>query len=185
MERLKAEKRRFEYRERTLMGFLGNALALVRPGMLRTGKGFLPMLFTLLVSGKARRELMLARQALAKKALSEKQAGSRKARADKLRHIRDAQLGHAVRRLRHPESRRSICATPQEIKQQKQEWRDLSAERDRLWAEWRAEFGIRERPRRQGDGSHAGRGRSRRRGRPNGQSGRRQGPCPAGPETPR
>ena len=99
MERLKAEKRRFEYRERTLMGFLGNAIGLVRPGMLRTGKGFLPVLFTLLVSGKARRELMLTRQALAKKALSEKQFGSRKARADKIRHIRDAQLATLVRRL--------------------------------------------------------------------------------------
>ena len=42
MERLKAEKRRFDYRERTLMGFLGNAIGLVRPGMDRTGKGFLP-----------------------------------------------------------------------------------------------------------------------------------------------
>ncbi len=91
MERLKAEKRRFDYRERTLMGFLGNAIGLVRPGMARTGKVF-PTLFTLLVSGQTRRELMLARQALAKKALSEKQFGSRKARADKLRHIRDAQL---------------------------------------------------------------------------------------------
>ena len=42
MERLKAEKRRFDYRERTLMGFLTNAIGLVRPGMQRTGKGFLP-----------------------------------------------------------------------------------------------------------------------------------------------
>ena len=48
MERLKAEKRRFDYRERTLMGFLGNAIGLIRPGMQRTGKGFLPVLFNLL-----------------------------------------------------------------------------------------------------------------------------------------
>src|SRR5271165_1669557 len=85
-ERLKAEKRRFDYRERTLMGFLGNALGLVRPGMVRTGRGFFSTLFTLLVSGKVRRELMQARQALAKKALSEKHSGSRKARADKVRY---------------------------------------------------------------------------------------------------
>ena len=52
MKRLKAEKRRFDYRERTLMGFLGNALALVRPGMVRTGNGFFSTLFTLLVSGQ-------------------------------------------------------------------------------------------------------------------------------------
>src|SRR5271165_1533264 len=138
MNRLKAEKRRFDYRERTLMGFLGNALGLVRPGMVRTGRGFFSTLFTLLVSGKVRRELMQARQALAKKALSEKHSGSRKARADKLRHIRDAQMAtlsaaYDIQKqaldLRHAE----------EIKQQKQEWRDLSARRDRLWAEWRAE----------------------------------------------
>ena len=55
-------------------------------------------------------------------------------------------------------NRRSICATPQEIKQQKQEWRDLSARRDQLWDEWRAEFGIKERPRRQGDGGKTGDG---------------------------
>ena len=60
--------------------------------MQRTGKSFLPVLFTLLVSGQTRRELMLTRQALAKKALSEKQSGRRKVRADKLRYIRDAQL---------------------------------------------------------------------------------------------
>ena len=115
------------------------------------------MLFTLLVSGQTRRELMLARQALAKKALSEKQFGSRKARADKLRYIRDAQLAtlsaaYDIQKqaldLRHAE----------EIKQQKQEWRDLSARRDQLWDEWRAEFGIRERPRRQGDGGKTGSG---------------------------
>ena len=98
---------------------------------------------------------MLARQALAKKALSEKQSGRRKVRADKVRHIRDAQLAtlsaaYDIQKqaldLRHAE----------EIKQQKQEWRDLSAGRDQLWDEWRAEFGIRERPRRQGDGGKAG-----------------------------
>ena len=157
MERLKAEKRRFDYRERTLMGFLGNALALVRPGMQRTGNGFFSTLFTLLVSGQTRRELMLARQALAKKALSEKQAGSRKVRADKLRHIRDAQL--ATLSAAYDIQKQALdLRHAQEIKQQKQEWRDLSAERDRLWAEWRAEFGIKERSRRQGDGGEAGTG---------------------------
>src|SRR5262249_6515746 len=72
MEGLKAEKRRFDYRERTLLGFVTNAIALLRPGMQRTGKGLLPMLFNLLVSGKQRRELILVKQGLAKKALSEK-----------------------------------------------------------------------------------------------------------------
>jgi hypothetical protein len=45
MARLKADRRRFEYRERTLLGFVGNAIGLLRPGMLRTGKSLLPMLF--------------------------------------------------------------------------------------------------------------------------------------------
>jgi hypothetical protein len=157
MARLKAEKRRFEYRERTLMGFLGNAIALVRPGMERTGKGFLPVLFNLLVSGKVRRELMLTRQALATKALSEKQFGSRKARADKLRHIRDAQL--ATLSAAYDIQKQALdLRHAAEIKKQKQEWRDLSTKRDQLWAEWRTEFGIRDRPRRQSDGSQAGSG---------------------------
>src|SRR3954462_8134260 len=92
MERLKAEKRRFDYRERTLMGFVGNAIRLIRPGMERSGKGLLPVLFALLVSGEQRRQLLLSKQALAKKALSEKQFGSRKIRAAKVKFVRDAQL---------------------------------------------------------------------------------------------
>ena len=157
MERMKAEKRRFDYRERTLMGFLGNALGLVRPGMQRTGKGFLPVLFNLLVSGKMRRELLLTKQGLATKALSEKQFDSRKARADKLRHIRDAQL--ATLSAAYDIQKQALdLRHAQEIKQQKQEWRDLSTKRDRLWADWRMEFGIKERPRRQGDGSQTGSG---------------------------
>ena len=157
MERLKAEKRRFEYRERTLMGFLGNALALVRPGMQRTGKGFLPVLFNLLVSGKMRRELLLTKQGVATKALSEKQFGSRKARADKVRHIRDAQL--ATLSAAHDIQKRALdLRHAQDIKLEKQEWRALSASRDQLWDEWRAEFGIKERVRQRGDSGGAGDG---------------------------
>jgi hypothetical protein len=51
MQRLKAEQRRFEYRERTLLGFVSNSIGLIRPGMIRTGRGLLPVLFNLLVSG--------------------------------------------------------------------------------------------------------------------------------------
>ena len=46
-----------------------------------------------------RRELMLTRQGLAKKALSEKQFGSRKARADKAAPHPRRPAGHALRRL--------------------------------------------------------------------------------------
>ena len=184
MERLKAEKRRFEYRERTLMGFLGNTLALVRPGMVRTGKGFLPVLFTLLVSGKVRRELMLASQALAKKALSEKHAGSRKARADKLRHIRDVQL--ATLSAAYDLQKAGARSAPRRRNQTAEAGMARSLNRARP-ALGRMAGGIRD----QGTAAPAGRRqprrprRSRRRGRPDGQSGRRQGPCPAGPETPR
>src|SRR3954469_6945530 len=92
MERLKSEKRRFESRERTLLGFVGNAIRLIRPGMERSGKGLLPVLFALLVSGEQRRILLRTKQELGKKALSEKQFSSRKVRADKIRLVRDAQL---------------------------------------------------------------------------------------------
>ena len=92
MERLKAEKRRFEYREKTLLGFVTNAIALIRPGMQRTGKGLLPMLFTLLVSGEQRRQLLAAKHGLATRALSDKQFGKRHTRAAKIKIVRDAQL---------------------------------------------------------------------------------------------
>ena len=133
MERVKAEKRRFEYRERTLFGFLSNAISLLRPGMQRNGRGLLPVLFNLLVSGNARRELLLVKQGLAQKALSEKHFGKRKARAVRIRLIRDAQfeaLSHAydiqkqALDLRHE----------REAAVQKQEWQALSIERKRLWA---------------------------------------------------
>ena len=150
MKRLKAENRRFEYRERTLMGFMANALALARPGMDRSGRGFLPTLFNLLVSGKARREIMTARQALARKHLSEKQFGSRKARADKIRLVRDAQLA-TLSRAYDIQKQALDRAHAEDIARQKQAWRTLSTERDKLWAEWRQEFGISERARRTGD----------------------------------
>jgi hypothetical protein len=103
------------------------------------------------------RELLLTKQGLATKALSEKQFGGRKARADKVRHIRDAQL--ATLSAAYDIQKQALdLRHAQEIKQQKQEWRDLSAKRDQLWADWRTEFGINERPRRQGDGGQTGSG---------------------------
>ena len=160
MARLKADKRRFEYRERTLLGFVGNAIALTRPGMQRTGKGLLPMLFNLLVSGKARREIMTARHALATRSLSNKQFGKRKTRADRVKLVRDAQmqaLAHAYDIQKQALDHRQA----QEIERQKQEWRALSTERKKLWDEWREEFGVRQRQQRTGAGSQGGGGTAR------------------------
>ena len=157
-KRLKAEKRRFEHRERTLFGFVSNAIALLRPGMQRTGKGFLPMLFNLLVSGKQRRELLLVKQGLATKALSEKQFASRKVRADRIRLIREAQLevlSHAFDIQKQALDQRHERETAVE----KSEWQALSIERKRLWQEWEAEFGPRPRQRQtrgEGSGSRSG-----------------------------
>src|SRR5947208_2069399 len=64
---IRSPQRRAKYRERTLLGFVSNSIRLLRPGMERTGKGLLPMLFTLLVSGQQRRDLMLAKQASPKR----------------------------------------------------------------------------------------------------------------------
>jgi hypothetical protein len=154
MERLKAEKRRFEYRERTLFGFVGNAIALLRPGMQRSGRGLLPVLFNLLVSGKARRELLLIKQGLTRKALSEKQFGSRKVRADRIRLIRDAQL-EALSHAYDIQKQALDMRHEREIAAQKHEWQALSIERKRLWQQWEAEFGPRVR-RRQSQGSSSG-----------------------------
>ena len=146
MARLKADRRRFEYREKTLFGFVGNAIALSRTGMQRTGKGLLPMLFNLLVSGNARREIMKARHALSVRALSNKQFGKRQARADRVKALRDTQLKglsvafdiqKAALDQRHE----------QEIAAQKQGWRDLAKQRKELWDQWREEFGVRQRQR--------------------------------------
>ncbi len=156
MERLKAEKRRFEYREKTLFGFVSNAIRLIRPGMESTGKGLLPLLFALLVSGKQRRELLLAKEALAKKALSDKQYGKRQARADRVRLVRDAQLATLAKAFdiqkQALDQRQAL-----EIAAQKAQWQALSTERKRLWAQWEAEFGPRETQRQgQGSGSSSG-----------------------------
>jgi hypothetical protein len=159
MTRLKAERRRFEYRERTLLGFLGNAIALARPGMLRSGKGLLPVLFHLLVSGKARREIMAAKQGLATRALSDRQFGKRKVRADKIRLVRDAQMQALARAFDIQKAVLDI-RHEHEIEQQKQEWRELAIERTKLWDEWREEFGMRERQRQTGRGGHGGDTRS-------------------------
>ena len=156
MERLKSEKRRFEYRERTLTGFVGNAIRLIRPGMERSGKGLLPVLFALLVSGEQRRQLLLAKQELAKKALSEKQFGSRKVRADRVRIVRDAQLA-ALSAAFDIQKQDLQARHDREIAAQKTEWNALSIERKRLWTEWEAEFGARQRQtQRHGSGSSAG-----------------------------
>ncbi len=149
--RLRAEKRRFDYREKTLFGFVTNAIALIRPGMQRTGKGLLPMLFALLVSGEQRRQLIAARHALATKALSNKQFGSRQARAGKIKIVRDAQL-EALSRAYDLQKQALDQRHAQEIGAQKAEWSALSVERKRLWKEWEQEFGPRQ-MQRQGQGS--------------------------------
>ena len=158
MERLKAEKRRFEYREKTLLGFVTNAIALIRPGMQRTGKGLLPMLFALLVSGEQRRQLLAAKHGLATRALSDKQFGKRDARAQKIKIVRDSQLqglAHAYDIQKQALDQRHA----QEIAAQKLEWTALSVERKSLWAQWEQEFGPRQTQRQgQGSGSSSGDG---------------------------
>jgi hypothetical protein len=160
MARLKAENRRFEYRERTLFGFLSNTIGLLRPGMQRTGKGLMPMLFTLLVSGKARREIMLARQRLATRALSDKQFGSRRARADKIRLVREAQMA-VLSRAYDIQKQELDRRHAQEIDKQKLDWKALSIERKRLWDEWRAAFDIPARRRSTQGSSDSGDSRAR------------------------
>jgi hypothetical protein len=156
MARLKAEKHRFDYRERTLFGFVSNAVRLIRPGMERSGKGLLPVLFALLVSGKQRRDLLLVKQELARKALSEKHFGKRKVRADRIRLIRDAQL-EALSRAFDIQKQALEQRQEGEIATRKAEWNALSIERKRLWAQWEAEFGPRQRQtQRQGSGSGSG-----------------------------
>jgi hypothetical protein len=166
MERLKAEKRRFEFREKTLFGFVRNALSLTVPGMQRTGKGFLPMLFNLLASGEERRQLLHVKQELAKKALSEKQFGRRKVRAKKVKLIRDAHLA-ALARAYDIQKQALEQRHAREIATQKAEWQALSIERRRLWAQWEVGFGPRPRQTmKQGTGCEGG---SQIPGRPRGQ----------------
>ena len=58
-ELLKGERRAFAYREKTLFGFIGNTIGLIRPGMVMTGRGMLATLFILLASGNARHKIMM------------------------------------------------------------------------------------------------------------------------------
>lgn len=152
---LRAEKRRFDYREKTLFGFVTNAVALLRPGMQRTGKGLLPMLFTLLVSGRQRRQLLAAKHGLATKALSDQQFGKRHARAGKIKIVRDAQL-EALSRAYDLQKQALDRRHEQEIAAQKAEWNALSVERKRLWTQWEQEFGQRPRQTQESSGKSSG-----------------------------
>ena len=156
MERLKAEKRRFDYREKTLLGFVTNAIALIRPGMQRTGKGLLPMLFTLLVSGEQRRQLLAAKHAWPQGRSPTSNSASRHTRAGKIKIVRDAQL-EALSRAYDIQKQALDQRQAQEVAAQKAEWSALSVERKRLWKEWEQEFGPRQTQRQgQGSGSNSG-----------------------------
>ena len=144
MARLKADRKRFEEREKTLLGFVSNAVGLLRSGTMRTGKGLLPMLFTLLASAQARREIMNAKYALSIRALSDKQFATRKVRAERVKALRDAQM-KALSVAFDIQKQALDLRHEQEIDRQRQDWRDLAAERTKLWDEWRQEFDIKPR----------------------------------------
>jgi hypothetical protein len=104
MERLKAEKRRFDYRERTLFGFISNAIALIRPGMQRKRPGPAPgaLQFARLrqgAAGIAARETGPHPQSPLRKAVRQPQSAGRAHPPDPRRAA-----GGALPRLRHPEA---------------------------------------------------------------------------------
>lgn len=91
------------------------------------------------------------KQGLAKKTLSDKQFGKRQVRAARIRLVRDAQL-EALSKAFDIQKQALDQRQAQEIAAQKMEWKALSIERKRLWAQWEAEFGPRQ-TQRQAQGS--------------------------------
>src|SRR6202007_1957924 len=65
--------------------------------------------------------------------------------------VRDAQMA-TLSRAYDIQKQALDLRHEQEIAAQKQEWRDLSTTRKKLWDEWREEFGVRDRRRRVGQG---------------------------------
>lgn len=131
------QRRRFDARERSLLGALGNAIRLHHAA--RKERGALANLFKLMVSPNQRKQQFQKQQDSQKQALRRRQAETRKQRAETLKASRQVELANlSMEFQRHRKAMTQRHAA--EIANQKAAWRQLSEEREKAWREFHLEF---------------------------------------------
>jgi hypothetical protein len=136
-----AQRRLFNARERSLLGALGNAVRLHYVAMRE--RGGLVNLFKLVISPAARRKQFQQQQETQKRALRQRQAQNRNERAATLKAARRVELAKLSQEFQKSrETMKARHAT--EVAAQKAVWRQLAAEREKVWSDYRKEFAIQE-----------------------------------------
>lgn len=133
------QRRLFNARERSLLGAIGNAVRLHYAAARESGG--LTSLFKLMISPAARRKQFQQQQETEKQALRQRQAQSRNARADTLKAARRVELAKLAQEFQNNrDSMKTRHAA--EVAAQKAVWRQLAAEREKVWSDYREEFAI-------------------------------------------
>ncbi|MGH6810816.1 MAG: relaxase/mobilization nuclease domain-containing protein [Methylocella sp.] len=136
-----AQHRLFNARERSLLGAIGNAVRLRYAAMRE--RGGLTNLFKLMISPAARRKQFQQQQETQKQALRQRQAQSRNERAATLKAARRVELAKLSQEfLKDRETMKTRHAS--EVATQKTVWRQLAAEREKVWSDYREEFAFKE-----------------------------------------
>ena len=136
-----AQRRLFSARESAFLGAIGNAVRLHYAALRE--QGGLANLFKLMISPDARRKQFQQQQETQKQALRQRQAQSRNERAATLkasRRVELAKLSHEFQNNRETMKARHAS----EVAAQKAVWRQLAAEREKVWSDYRQEFAIKE-----------------------------------------
>jgi hypothetical protein len=132
-----AQRRLFNARERSLLGAIGNAVRLHYAAMRE--RGGLANLFKLMISPAARRKQFERQEETQKQALRKRQAQSRNERAATLKAARRVELAKLSQEFQ--KSRETMKARhASEVAAQKTVWRQLAAEREKVWSDYRKEF---------------------------------------------
>jgi Relaxase/Mobilisation nuclease domain len=136
-----AQRRLFNARERSLLGAIGNAVRLHYAAMKE--RGGLASLFKLMISPAARHKQFERQQETQKQTLRQRQAQSRNERAATLKASRRVELAKLSQEFqKNRESMKARHAS--EVAAQKTVWRQLAAERKKVWSDYRQEFAIKE-----------------------------------------
>ena len=136
-----AQRRLFSARESAFLGAIGNAVRLHYAAMRE--RGGLANLFKLMISPAERRKQFQQQQETQKQALRQRQAQSRNERAATLKAARRVELAKLSQEFQ--KDRETMKARhASEVAAQKTVWRQLAAEREKVWSDYRQEFAIKE-----------------------------------------
>ncbi len=136
-----AQRRLFSARESAFLGAIGNAVRLHYATMRE--RGGLPHLFKLMISPAERRKQFQQQQDSQKQALRQRQTQSRNERAATLKAARRVELAKLSQEFqKNRESMKARHAS--EVAAHKTVWRQLAAERKKVWSDYRQEFAIKE-----------------------------------------